>query len=104
MPLDDTAVAALCRADHGESLVVDGVACTGVFVLGVPQEVDDPAGIDRRRIASVRVATTVAISLRSQVRRVSDGTLWHVQTTPDDEYGEWVAQVVRAERHTEGRV
>lgn len=100
----DSDVATLARTDFGEALLVDGVACTGTLVLNVPQVAEEPAGTDRRRRATVRVATTIAVAFRSQVKRVSDATWWHVDAAPDTEYGERVCTVVSAQRQSEGRL
>lgn len=103
MPIDDTEVAALARADFGETLTVDGVAVTGTLVLGVPQTADEPAGIDRRRHARARLPLGTAVAVRSRIVQ-ADGTTWAVDASPDTEYGELVCSVVRASRQTEGRL
>ena len=104
MPIDDTEVTALARADFGEALTVDGVAVTGTLVLGVPQVAEEAAGTDRRRRATVRIAITIAVAYRSQIKRVADSTWWHVDATPDTEYSERVCTVVAAQRQSEGRL
>ena len=104
MVIDDTDLAALALADFGEALVVDGVACTGTFVLGVPQVAEEPAGLDRRRRATVRLPTTVEVYHTSQIQRVADETWWHVEATPDTEYNQQVCAVVSSQRQSEGRL
>ena len=104
MAFDGTEVATLSAADFGESLTVDGVAVTGTLVLGVPQEVDEAAGVDRRRRATVRLATTATVALGSRIVRAADSTIWQVEAAPDTEYGERVCAVVSTQRQSEGRL
>lgn len=103
MVIDDTEAAALVLADFGESLTVDGVAVTGTFVLGAARADEQPAGLDRRRQATVRLPTTVTVSMDSQIVRASDSSYWHVVAAPDVEYGEQVCLCEAAERMVEGR-
>jgi hypothetical protein len=104
MPLpSDNDLATLSRADFGETLLVDGVSGTGTFVLGVPAPEEGPVGIDRRRIAIVRVPSTMAVRIKSRIRRVSDASEWMVDARPDIEHGEAVCSCVALQRQQEGR-
>lgn len=104
MVIDTSGMFALALADFGESLVVDRATVTGTLVLGVPQTAEEAAGVDRRRRATVRLPAGTEVAFRSQIERVSDGTVWHVEAAPDEEYGGIVCQCVSVQRQSEGRL